>query len=469
MNNSIGMLQKKEGFYLVIVSGLYIIYNLFLIKYYPVYIDEASTYNDFTSKGFFTSITQYPAPNNHVLFSVISNLFNYLPLEPLVKLRLPNLLIGLASSVIMYLLLRKNFNHKVAVLPHLIFSFSYTVTFYSVFARGYMLIIFFTLVCYWSIERFQEKEYNKKYLWIYSISSILGFYTIPVFLFVSASFGCYLLYLFYSQKNILKQLALYHFFIAIVTIVLYSPIIYYNGLDAIINNEFTKKLNFKEVFVYVLNHGYDIYDKLIGIRSRYFIIAFMLTLLLLYKISSDYKVRSMLLFSMLFFVLPLLFMLFQKVIPGIRTWSYLIIPLTLGIAVVLSYLLSKKNVNINSIYAIGILVIITQVYIFKKSHPFAALQNDYDSSLLSQAILKNKYKQIYFEIDNDSFEYVNFNYFVLSQNKNVKLSCLPQTKLIEQTFTNYDCMVLYTDNMKGLMKNKFHIVYKKGPIVVYGK
>jgi len=469
MNSTISGLQKRECFYLVIVSGLYITYNLYLITYYPVYIDEASTYNDFTSKGFCTSITQYPAPNNHVLFSIISNIFNYLPLEPLVKLRLPNLLIGLASSVIMYLLLKKKFNHKVAVLPHLLFSFSYTVTFYSVFARGYMLIIFFTLVCYWSIERFQEKEYNKKYLWIYSLSTILGFYTIPIFLFVSASFVLYLLYLFYSQKNILKQLVAYHFFIAIITIMLYSPIIYYNGLDAIINNEFTRKLNFKEVFVYVLNHGCDIYDKLIGIRSRYFIIAFMLTLLVLYKISSDYKIRSMLIFSMLFFALPLFFMLFQKVIPGIRTWSYLIIPLALGIAVVLSYLLSKKNVSISVIYAIGTLVIITQVYIFKKSHPFAALQNDYDSSILSQAILKNKYKQIYFESDSSSFEFVNFNYFILSQNKNVKLSCLPQTKLIEQTLNNYDCIVLYTDDMKGLMKNKFHIVHQKGDVIVYGK
>jgi uncharacterized membrane protein len=469
MNNNMSRLQKKEGFYLVIVSGLYIIYNLYLITYYPVYIDEASTYNDFTSKGFFTSITKYPAPNNHVLFSIISTFFNYLPLEPLVKLRLPNLVIGLASSLVLYSLLKEKFNHKVAVLPHLLFSFSYTITFYSVFARGYMLIIFFTLVCYWSIERFREKEYNKKYLWIYSISSILGFYTIPIFLFVSASFGLYLLYLFYSQKNILKQLVLCHFFIAIITVVLYSPIIYYNGLDAIINNEFTKKLNFKEVFIYVINHGCDIYDKLIGIRSRYFIIAFMLSLLLLYKLSSDYKVRSILLFSILFFILPQFFMLFQKVIPGIRTWSYLIIPLILGIAVVLSYLLSKKSVSMNIIYAVGILVIITQVYIFKKSHLFAALQNDYDSSLLSQAILKNKYKQIYFESDSGCFEYVNFNYFVLSQHKNVHISYLPQTKLIERTLNNYDCIVLYTDNAKGLMKNKFHIVYEKGAIVVYGK
>ncbi len=468
MNKKNGLLPEK-WIYIIVVLGLYVAYSLFLITYYPVYIDEVLTYNYFTSKGIYTSITQYPFPNNHILFSVITNLFNYLPFDPLVKLRLPNLFIGSVSSVIMYLLLRKNFNHKVAVLPHLLFSFSYAFTFYSVFARGYMLMIFFTLVCYWSIEQFREKEYDKKYLWIYSLSTIFGFYTIPVFLFVSASFGLYLLYLFYTQKKILKQLVMYHFFIAIVTVLLYSPIIYYNGIGAIINNEFTKKLNIKEVLIYVVNHGCDIYDKLIGIRSRYFIIVFIVLLAVMYRISSDAKHRNMLMFSLLFILLPSFFMLAQKVIPGIRTWSYLMVPLTVGVAVILDYFLSKKNITTVIIYLAGMLIISGQMYVFKKSHPYAALQNDLESSLLSQAILNNKYDKIYFESDSRSFECVNFKYFVLSQNKNVKLSCLPETKLIEQAYNNYDCIVLYTDNLKGQMKNKFHIVYKKGAVVVYGK
>lgn len=201
MNKKNGLLPEK-WIYIIVVLGLYVAYSLFLITYYPVYIDEVLTYNYFTSKGIYTSITQYPFPNNHILFSVITNLFNYLPFDPLVKLRLPNLFIGSVSSVIMYLLLRKNFNHKVAVLPHLLFSFSYAFTFYSVFARGYMLMIFFTLVCYWSIEQFREKEYDKKYLWIYSLFNYFRVLYHPRLLICFRFFRTLsFVFVLYSKKN----------------------------------------------------------------------------------------------------------------------------------------------------------------------------------------------------------------------------------------------------------------------------
>src|SRR5262249_30214712 len=49
----------------------------------PVTYDEAWTFMNFTMRPAFASVTYYPAPNNHVLFSVLSNAAPLLPLQPM--------------------------------------------------------------------------------------------------------------------------------------------------------------------------------------------------------------------------------------------------------------------------------------------------------------------------------------------------------------------------------------------------
>ena len=193
-------LEKKEKVYLIFFLSLYLIYGIFHILNFPLFIDEALTFNGYSSQNLITIITNYKEPNNHIFFSLIAHFFNYLPFPTLINLRLPNLLLGIIASLIFYFILRSKYNRKIIIIPHLFFTFCYFFTFYSVFARGYMLIILATIVCYYCIEKLIRK-FKIKYLLIYSITSIIGFYTIPVFLYTSATFIIYLIIHFFKNKN----------------------------------------------------------------------------------------------------------------------------------------------------------------------------------------------------------------------------------------------------------------------------
>ena len=146
-------MKRQEMYYLFIVTFLYFSYSIGKIIHFPVYIDEAFTYCWFTSKGFSASITYFPTHNNHILFSIITNLFHYLPFNEKINLRLPNLIIGSVCSLSVYLALRKIFEQKVAMLSHSLLTFSYVFLLYTVIARGYMLYISFTFICFWCIYR----------------------------------------------------------------------------------------------------------------------------------------------------------------------------------------------------------------------------------------------------------------------------------------------------------------------------
>src|SRR5712671_5590327 len=53
---------------------------IFFAFYLPVAYDEASTYLNFTSHSPLVSMLYYPAPNNHILHSVITSFTKYIPL-----------------------------------------------------------------------------------------------------------------------------------------------------------------------------------------------------------------------------------------------------------------------------------------------------------------------------------------------------------------------------------------------------
>lgn len=67
-------LIKLKIIYLLIIP---VFTSLFLITNLPITYDEAFTYLNFIDRGILVSSTYYPAPNNHVLYSIISSLLNH--------------------------------------------------------------------------------------------------------------------------------------------------------------------------------------------------------------------------------------------------------------------------------------------------------------------------------------------------------------------------------------------------------
>jgi len=459
-------LKKEEFLYIAIISGIYLILNLYYISFYPIYIDEAFTFVNFTSKGIINSLTEYPEPNNHVLFSLISNLFYHFPFSSIINLRLPNILLGLSTSVLFYLFLKKLFNHTTAIIPHIILTFSYVLTFYSVFARGYMLIIFFTLVCAICLYKISCK-YELKYLVLFSICSILGFLSVPIFLYVYASLFIYLIGLYWRKKINNKQLLMSNVSIVIFTTLLYLPIILKNGLGAITNNKFTQKIDRSEVVNYVSSHWKVTFDKLLGVNSGYlFLILSIVIVLIALKEKNRVKKNAFLIIPFTF-ILPLFFMVIHSVIPGTRTWCYLIIPLSIGVSIIIDNIAPKIKFHKFVYYSIGLTILIVQIHIFKKSHPRFAHPYDSVGQIISKKVISHNYHTFYFDFEEVLSEQIFIEYMYLSNEKKTETK---NKTTIPLNLSQYDCLIYRTgENKKRKALACFKIIHKDNSIIIYGK
>lgn len=459
-------LKREELTYLSATIAFFFFYNLYRINYYPAYIDEAFTFVNFTSKGFLHSLCDYPEPNNHVFFSLISNIFYYFPFDSTVNLRLPNLLIGASSSIILYLFLKRTFSHKVAIIPHILFTFSYTITFYSVFGRGYMLIIFFTLISIISVYKLSQ-GYARKYLTLFTISSILGFYSVPIYLYVYASFLLVFIFLFYKKNVSFKQLLISNTLVVLAVILLYAPIIYYNGIEAITNNKFTQKLDRTFVLMQIKQNWKGIYDKLLGINSGLIIVAFLLLLAATLFISKAKITKQISVFVILFFLLPYVFMLLHSVIPGNRTWCYMILPLVIGVTLIINEVSLKIKIPSLLFYAAGILVILVESRVFNTSHIQYAHPYDEVGQQMALKVLKEGYQTFYFTDKEVKSEQIFIEFAYLSQGKKI---ITQNADLKGKNLNSFDCIVTKTQLTENRsIPKEFKEIYKDNTITIAGR
>ena len=463
-------LTSTEKRYLLFTLFAYIFYSVYHIFHYPVYIDEASTYLDYASKNISSIASNYEEPNNHVFFSIIAHIFQFIPIDHLISLRIPNLIIGVFTTTFLYLFIRSFYGHKGTVLPHLFFTFSYFFTYYSVFARGYMIIILMALICFYCVLQL-SKDFNKNYILIYLICSIIGLYTIPIFLYVSSTLVLFQFILFKKETSKLLLLLKYHIIIGIVTFLLYLPIIYFNGLDSIINNQWTKKLPLNQVIDCFKDRSVlGLFDKLIGINSFYLIVLFLITLLFIYLKKATFNEKRIIQFIFISFLLPFVFILVQRVIPGTRTWCYLLIPLTLGVTLIYSKIIELFKLKTILSYTAGVIIIFLFSVIFHKSHPHAAKEKDFTITQLSEQLQKRKYSSIYSEFGPKTFEEVNirFNYARIDKKLNFYNRSSNLKKL---DLTKIDCFIVHSDSKliqeKELKNNE--LVFEEDGVFVYGR
>ncbi|MFC1960972.1 hypothetical protein ACFLYO_09705 [Chloroflexota bacterium] len=118
---------------------------------------------------------------------------------------------------------------------------------YSVNARGYSLLVFFTMILVWLVHLLKTRSNLIQWL-LFIVTLVLGFYTIPVMLFPA---GMVALWLFLSiiVENHGKQRKrlLMHFVMAMIAsglliILVYTPVLIGSGLDSLIGNGYVASL-----------------------------------------------------------------------------------------------------------------------------------------------------------------------------------------------------------------------------------
>ncbi len=196
-----------------------------------------------------SALTDYHLPNNHVLHSVLVNLSTSLfGLDPW-AVRLPAFAAGLLIIPAVSLFGARFYNRETGLFAALLAAFSPSLVSAATDARGYGLLMLFTLLAFAAADH--VRLYRSLLGWgLLALLCALGFFTIPVMLF---PFGIIFAWLFF--ENLLDPLPAYRnkwdfiawwaacgLATAALTLLFYTPIFVYTGPAAVFSNNFVASM-----------------------------------------------------------------------------------------------------------------------------------------------------------------------------------------------------------------------------------
>lgn len=306
-------IKKSNVKYLLIIPvAAYIYYALTA----PVTHDEAATYTNFVRCSLFNTVFAYTMPNNHVLFSVIEHFFIRIPfVDLLFKLRLPAIIISLITWIITYRFAKKYSNEKTALAVVAIASTVYMLVQYSFFARGYSLLVLSCVICLYAACNIINDN-NRLRDWImFSIGGIMGFYTMPSFLYPFFTINLFILC--FNYKNIITQVR-FNIYTLTGVFILYLPVLIVLGWSALSGNHFVKPLD-RGYVISALPEFFSTAIRQIFAFPPYILIPFLLILSIYSGIKKEKKTFVLWLICLL---TPFILLTAHSVIPFHRTFIY---------------------------------------------------------------------------------------------------------------------------------------------------
>ncbi|MBU1672166.1 MAG: glycosyltransferase family 39 protein [Actinobacteria bacterium] len=214
--------------------------------FYPVQPDEAQSYVLYASRSLAYGLSHYTHPNNHPLNTVLTFVSTRLLGSGPVGLRLPALVLGTLLIPLTYLVARKLYDKRVALLAcALAAGGSRALIVYSAQSRGYIAQAFLfmcVVLCALYIKRDGKG-------WIaFAAFSFLAFYALPttayffgavaLWLLVSALFGDVV----GARGAFLRKWALACAAVIGATVLAYLPFTLTGGLSSLTSNTFVRSL-----------------------------------------------------------------------------------------------------------------------------------------------------------------------------------------------------------------------------------
>lgn len=430
--------QERQVFLLILLITSII--KIFYFFTQPITNDEAFTFLNYVKPGFLTAVSYYNLTNNHILHSVLCTIFDILPFSAVYTIRIASFVSGLLMLTAAYLFFRKFLNKPAKYIAFCFFAFNLPILQYGFLARGYSLLMLFAIISSLILLKLTEKQKNRKKLWsVYVILSSLGFYTIPVYLYIFLSQTVfYTVYTLKQKKlNDFKEFLFFSALSAFIVIILYTPVFFINGIDALWRYDFMQTLRFREFKNYYPNFVKNYFIWISG-NNPYFSV-FMLFATAIGIIYSFKNKKLEFLFIISFLFTPLITIAIQQSISFYRILIFNTLTIALSFGVFIEFLIMKVKFNKSKANAIlisfSILMSIILFVSFKnlckqekeinlKAYHFANLIKN-NSSIFSTNQVRYytflKFKSIYLdkkkiELFRNHFNQ-NFPYDYISENK----------------------------------------------------
>jgi 4-amino-4-deoxy-L-arabinose transferase-like glycosyltransferase len=174
-------------------------------------------------------VTAFPDSNQHTLYSVLAHFSIQIFGEHAWSLRLPALLLGVATVPMLFLFAREFVGRTEALLACLLLTVSYHHVWFSQNARGYTTMAFLSLLSSWLLLRGLRRRKASDFVW-YGVAAALGLYAhlTMLFLVVSHALLCAIPLGLPLDRNRLRQwrLPVMGFVLAgVLTLLLYAPLL----------------------------------------------------------------------------------------------------------------------------------------------------------------------------------------------------------------------------------------------------
>lgn len=213
----------------------------------PMRADELVTYFEFASRPFSVAISNY-WPNNHVLHTVLVHCSTGLFGNSEVAIRLPAFVAGVLIVPAVYLVFRNLYNRWTGLLAMGLVVPSSLLISYSTDARGYAIQTLLVLLLVYVALRI-KRESGGWLLWTGFVAiGTLAFYTLPTTIYF---YGGVVLWLLISAAagdckgprwKVIASLAAACAATAVLTTLLYLPIILNQGASALLSNEWVSSV-----------------------------------------------------------------------------------------------------------------------------------------------------------------------------------------------------------------------------------
>jgi hypothetical protein len=239
--------QFSDKKYLAALVGIILIASAVRIAYLstPIRYDEAYTFLVFAMRPLRFIMTDYHVPNNHIFHTILVRLAYLLFGDQLWAVRLPVLVTGILLVPTTYLAGRVFFERRTALLSAALVAASSILIEFSTNARGYMFISLFGLLIL-VLAAYLKAQDNLAAWALFVAFSVLGFYTVPVFLY---PFGMVMCWLFLSaltgdlispvnRWRFVRSMIIASLAVMALTLLLYLPVFRVSGLAAVTSNHY---------------------------------------------------------------------------------------------------------------------------------------------------------------------------------------------------------------------------------------
>lgn len=416
----------------------------------PITSDEAWTYLTFISRGLPVSMSLNYSPNNHIFYSVLSSFSFYLPFDTTINLRLPSLIITAVCCILFFVSIRLLFNTLTAFLTASLLVSLYPFMYYSLQARGYLLLTLLFTLCFFGLLAIIKTK-RREFWVIYTIAAILGAYTLPSFLYPFLSLWLFAFFYFIFRRDYgeIKRLILSGVLTGLGAVVLYSPVFAMSGLSAVVANEYVQPISRAVVWQslpgYILKLVWWIFGYLLG------------ALLLLVSAPFLKTARNNLLVKLSFLcllIVPLICLLHSR-LPFLRIWIYLVIAVAAAAALPFENLIARLKLNIWTVSLLCLMILVLGEYNYVKN----ISADEYES----RAAKANRYMQFLadenlqnFFVEEDSTS-IYVDYYLTTHQRKYKMHY--GFAEVFDASQNYDCLILKTDNPISTNPVGYKLIY----------